>query len=245
MRKLNMLWIAVLCCLLCVSAFAAEAPDLNALGSISLTMETESGPVPNGSVALYHVAEIHEDDGQLSFVYTDAFDGCSYSLDIQPVSQELSEQILSFAVDRDLPYTVYSVDSRGQVQISDIPAGLYLLFQNEDHAAEGYLPMKPFLISVPMEDAEGGWDYDVDGTPKLSLGTHDGPDRPEDSPAPTPTGPTTPGPKPTPGPSGGREPIPDTGQTNWPIPVLAICGLMLFALGWYICFSGRNENHEA
>ena len=26
--------------------------------------------------------------------------------------------------------------------------------------------------------------------------------------------------------------LPDTGQTNWPVPVLAVSGLLLFAFGW-------------
>ena len=32
-----------------------------------------------------------------------------------------------------------------------------------------------------------------------------------------------------------------TGQLNWPIPVLAVCGLALFAIGWALVFTKRNR----
>ena len=33
----------------------------------------------------------------------------------------------------------------------------------------------------------------------------------------------------------------DTGQTNWPVPVFAIAGLLLFSLGWAMLNLGKKE----
>ncbi len=35
--------------------------------------------------------------------------------------------------------------------------------------------------------------------------------------------------------------LPQTGQLFWPVPVLAVCGLLLFALGWVLQRPGRKE----
>lgn len=35
--------------------------------------------------------------------------------------------------------------------------------------------------------------------------------------------------------------LPQTGQLNWPIPVLVVVGLGLFAAGWILCLRGKKE----
>lgn len=36
----------------------------------------------------------------------------------------------------------------------------------------------------------------------------------------------------------------NTGQLKWPIPVLAISGIMLFSLGWFLTFIKKDTKHE-
>lgn len=38
--------------------------------------------------------------------------------------------------------------------------------------------------------------------------------------------------------------LPQTGQLTWPIPVLTVSGMVLFSLGWWLCFGSRKEPHE-
>lgn len=38
--------------------------------------------------------------------------------------------------------------------------------------------------------------------------------------------------------------LPDTGQLNWPIPVLVVLGLILFSLGWVLRFGKKKDGHE-
>lgn len=37
--------------------------------------------------------------------------------------------------------------------------------------------------------------------------------------------------------------LPQTGQLNWPVPVMAAAGLTLFAVGWVLCFGRRKESY--
>ena len=39
-----------------------------------------------------------------------------------------------------------------------------------------------------------------------------------------------------------RPVLPQTGQLNWPVPVLACSGVLLFAAGWVLNRQGKKEN---
>ena len=75
-------------------------------------------------------------------------------------------------------------------------------------------------MSVPAYK-EGIYIYDVDATPKLAL---------EKDPNPPPPPPPN---------------IPQTGLTQWPVPVLCVSGLILIAVGWCLCAAGRKKQDEA
>ena len=36
--------------------------------------------------------------------------------------------------------------------------------------------------------------------------------------------------------------LPQTGQLNWPVPVLACSGVLLFAVGWVLNRQGKKEH---
>ena len=38
--------------------------------------------------------------------------------------------------------------------------------------------------------------------------------------------------------------LPQTGQLTWPIPWMAASGMLLFALGWWLCFGQRKDSYE-
>ena len=40
----------------------------------------------------------------------------------------------------------------------------------------------------------------------------------------------------------GKDDLADTGQLNWPIPVFAVAGLLLFSIGWSVLNFGKKEN---
>ena len=91
----------------------------------------------------------------------------------------------------------------------------------QNRAAEGYSKLSPFLVSVPYLE-EGRYVYDVTAAVKSEL---------EREPETTP--PTT---KPP-------QKLPQTGQLNWPVPVLATAGMMTLVFGWWLR-GGRKKERE-
>lgn len=98
----------------------------------------------------------------------------------------------------------------------ELPHGLYLVVQVE--AAPGYEAVQPFLVTVPMLE-DGHYVYDVNAYGKTAL------QKTKTDPSDTAPSGTVPA-----GtiPAGG---LPQTGQLNWPIPVLALTGCVLILIG--------------
>lgn len=241
MRKLKGIWLIVLCCLLCVSAFAAEPSALERKGSITLTLETEAGPVPGGTLSVYPVAKIEPVSQGYSYTYVDAFMDCPYSLEGDLLSQVLANHLITYARYHQLQPLLFEVDLSGTVETGELDCGLYLVFQEDSHVYNGYLPIQPFLISIPVETATGEWVFDANATPKVSVEKEDPTPAPTSTPKPDKPVPT---PGATPKPGGSGDDIPDTGQSNWPVPILAIAGIVLFGIGWYIRYSGKDDGLE-
>ena len=209
---------ALLLCCSGVTAYAHDVPDPDHPGSINISMRCGNFAVPGGTLTLYRVGDIHEEDGNYSFVPSASFTGCVDAFDdIQ--APALAQKLADYAKENKIPCRTLDINERGKITFNVEP-GLYLLVQEK--AAEGYLPASPFLVSVPMNE-NGSYVYDVDASPKVEL---------EEAPLPTPT--------PTPKPPT----LAQTGQLNWPVPVLAILGLCLFSLGWLMRFGKKNSDEK-
>lgn len=210
----------LLLCSMSVSAYAREVPDASREGSIMVTITYEDKAVPGGTLTLYKVGNVKEDDGNYSFVLTDDFSGSHASLEnIQ--SDQLAKTLAVYASDKKMKGITEQIGNDGSVTFSDLELGLYLLVQTE--AASGYSKVSPFLVTVPMYE-DGAYCYEVDASPKVE-------------PKPSPT--TPPPPTEPPSPS-----LPQTGQLNWPIPVLTVLGILLFSAGWVFRFGRKRENDE-
>lgn len=208
-----------------LSAGAAEALDPNRQGSISVAMTHDGRPVPGGSLTIYRVADVVSENGEYRFSYTADFADCSIpvtELDSSRLPAELARMVRA----KGLQGTTQELSRQGRTRFSDLDVGLYLIVQQEP--SRGYSKINPFLVSVPQND-DGHYIYDVDTAPK---------NIPE--PEVKPTEP----PKPTYPPKPDFE-LPQTGQTNWPVPVMAIAGIILLAAGFGLRASGRKKEHEA
>lgn len=205
---------------LSLNVFAAGPLDMEKTGSISVNMKYQGQAVPGGSLTLYHIAApVWKNDGYC-FEFTQQFEGCTLSLE-QLNTQEVSRDYTQYVIDHSISGKEKTINSQGEVVFEDLVLGLYLLVQEE--AAEGYFAASPFLVSVPMNHGEE-WIYDVDASPKVDIERE-------------PTTPTAPEPPGTPQ-------IPPTGQLKWPIPVLAVSGLLLFAIGWSFCAGKKKKKDE-
>lgn len=222
-RILSLMMLLLLFWGLCLSVSAAEVPDLDRTGSISVAMTHDGRPVPGGTLTLYRVADVVLDAGY-GYEYTDEFSSCTIAL-TELDSARLPQELARIAVLQRVNGTTQELSRQGKTKFSDLKAGLYLVVQWE--AAPGYTRINPFLVSVPQNE-DGSYVYDVDTAPK---------NIPE--PELKPTKPTEP--KPT---KPGDDKLPQTGQNNWPVPVMACAGMLMVSIGWGLYASSRKKNHE-
>ncbi len=204
-------------------AFAAAPVNPAAKGSLSVTMRTEDGRrVPGGSLALYQVGTLAPDG--LSWKKTDAFAASGLSLDRLAGQGDaaLAARFAAYAKKHRAAGIPLRIDSAGRAAMSRLNLGVYLVMQPVP--AKGYQAISPFLVSIPLRDGDT-WQYAVDATPKMRTAASDEPK------------PKTPPPKKTV--KGGK--LPQTGQLKWPIPVMAVAGVLLFALGWELRFSDERR----
>lgn len=224
LKRITSLWIALLLLFLVLpQAYAAPEIDPEQRGSISIQISYAGEAVSGGSITLYHAATLGED---MQFVPVPEFSGCRVDLN-GTLSAATARKLASYADAQSIPGVTVSLGQDGRASFPDLGPGLYLLVQEE--AGKGFLNINPFVISIPTVIGDAVY-YDVDASPKAA---------PE--PLPTdPTDPTDPT-KPTdpPNPPG----LPQTGQLNWPVPVLALCGTILVIMGLFLCF-GRRKKHE-
>ena len=210
-----------------ITVFAQNTLDLTQDGqaSISIRLGYDAETTACGSLLLIRVGDVQETDGNCAFVPTEAF-APAWAEDADLHDADFAWDLLAYGFEQEFEFEVLEVSEDGTAVFENLKLGLYLIAQDE--AAEGYEAINPFLIGVPnLED--GAYAYQVEASPKVSV-----------KPLPTepkPTKPTEPQPSRPPEPN-----LPQTGQLNWPVPLMAAAGLLLFAAGWSMWRKGRNES---
>lgn len=218
--------VLALLCALNIPVFAAEEPDMERECSVTIQMQDNGTPVPGGTLTIFRVGEIVMDDEGYFYVLTDAFAPSGLSLE-DFSSSTLAQALADYALNTDgLQSLTVELSQKGEVTVSSMPVGLYLFVQEQ--AAEGYKAVTPFLVTLPMFDGEQ-YQYDVDASPKISL--EQAPPEETTPTEPTPTVPDDPK-------------LPQTGQLNWPVPILVIAGLALIIFGWWLRLSRRDRDYE-
>jgi len=224
-RIFSLMLLLVLVGSLCLSVSALETPDFHRLGSISIAMTHNEKPVPGGSLTIYRVADIVWNNGY-EYQYTEDFSDCTLPLtDLN--SADLAEDLARVAREKRLTGITKELNRQGKCEFSDLQLGLYLVVQKE--AARGYHKINPYLVSVPQMEGDN-YIYNVDTAPK---------NLPEPDVKPTEPKPTEP--RPT-WPS--YDKLPQTGQTNWPVPVMAVAGMLLVIGGFCLRSSGKRKQDE-
>lgn len=219
-RILSMLAVLLLLGSVALTAFASEIPDLTKNGSITFTMDWENKPLNSGSLSIYRVGIIAADKSLYHFELIDALKDSKLSLE-KVDDPNLAKDLAILALKKNLTEIKTHIKN-GKAVFSNVAPGLYVVMQNAEDASNGFAPINPFLISIPRYE-NGVYELDVTADPKVPFES-------------IPTDPTKPKPtKPT-GPT-----LPQTGQLNWPVPLLAVSGVALFAVGW-ILFSGRKKD---
>lgn len=242
-------------------AFALEVVDLSRTGSIKVSLydSETSEAVGGGTLTLYRVAKVQKDNANLSFVYTNGFEDCGVELgDLSEgeLAGRLAEKIAATAES-----TTVEISDLGIAEFGDLEVGLYLVVQTTAaenyNVINPFLVSVPIqengsyvydVDALPKVGTAAKKTPEPPDTPD----TPDTPDKPEEE---NPNTPAAPGPDnpdgwvlgahgekiyvnpeaPSPdNPNGyvmGAHGLPQTGQLNWPIPVLAVTGVVLVAAG--------------
>ena len=128
----------------------------------------------------------------------------------------------------------------GAVFFGNLEMGVYLAAQTNYNV--NYLDFEPFLVYLPATSADGSkWETEIQAVPKVEARPSGGePDEPEIIPDPeVPAGPGEPEiiiPEPE-----VPTTLPQTGMLMWPIPLMAMAGLVLFAAGWSLEKKSRKS----
>ena len=156
-------------CLLAAGALPALATSANirlvdasgnpATGTIRVALydSAKDKALSGGQLTLYRVAEVKRKNGDLSFEYCGDFYGCGIALG-DLTDSTLADQLLEY-MPQGARGTTKTVDADGNAAFEDLELGLYLIVQSK--ASNGYAPIKPFLVSLPMAE-NGKWNYEVD-----------------------------------------------------------------------------------
>ena len=203
--------------LLPLTAYAHDVPQEREDCSIEVIVRHDGENVDGGTLTAIKVGYVDEEDG--NFFFSQEFTNIKIE-DIASSNAPKTQQ--EFYNNNKSNYDFYTQTQtveNGKATFSGLSTGLYLIVQNR--AADGFSKMGAFLVSVPyMEDGE--YQYHVTAAIKSEL---------EREPEPTEPPPTEPDdPK-----------LPQTGQLNWPIPLMVVAGLALFAVGWMLCFRKKNK----
>lgn len=208
--------------LLGVLALPAAALDTTRLGSISIEMKYDGNAVPGGELTIYRVAEI----SGMHYRYLSDYESCQVPPD-DVTSAQLPTALAALVKTKELKGTAKTISALGKIKFSELETGLYLVIQSK--AASGYNAVNPFMVTVPGV-VNNVYVYDVDASPKLEL---------EKAPTETTTPPTT-----TTTTTTTSGSLPQTGQTQWPVPVMVVLGVFLIAMGWYLSAPDKRKDHE-
>lgn len=104
---------------------AIEVPDLTKTGELSVTFKKDEAPISGGSLTIYHVGDIHRDDGNDSFVLSDAFVGSNLQAQVNNVTDStLAAAFQKYATDNNIVGTTGTIGSDGKVSFKDLKLGL-------------------------------------------------------------------------------------------------------------------------
>lgn len=227
----------------CTTSYAQDIPNLSHSGSISITLYYGDEPVSGGNLVCYRAGDVEENNGSYDFKLTADFSGSRVPID-DIFSADTAEKLAQWTQKDNLSGKSAKIDDQGHTVFTGLKPGLYLLEQ--DKASKKYYGVEPFLVSVPMNE-NGTYIYDVEASPKVELAGSSEPDTPVKPEDPTkPNEPKDPiKPNESKDPAKSRDSVlPQTGQLNWPVPIMCVSGLMLLTVGLLLRTNKKKNENE-
>jgi len=149
------------------SALSLGQPDLTLPCELVLqqTDPVDGTPFRDIGFTIYRIAYMRSESETWQYDYTESFAG--NGMPLQPSAEGFAEHLAAFAGNNGLTGMSKESDEGGTVRFSDPDAGLYLIVQHRSSA--GYYAARPFLVSLPMQTADGSdWIYSVHAEPKTA-----------------------------------------------------------------------------
>ena len=212
---------------LCTQVCAAEKVTPDKFCSITFMMEFNDKPLEGGSLSLYRVDQLSDDCDSFDIIEPLRQEGLNLE-DLQ--DPELAENLNKLALDQGLTPFTASV-TRGKAVFTDLKAGVYVVSQALGEEIPGYASINPFLISLPQWQNDT-YVYDLVASPKVPLVPSS--TEPTNSLITEPSVPDTTEPHDKPW-------LPQTGQLNWPVPIMAVAGLAVFGVGCKFFFGSKRR----
>lgn len=180
-------------------------------GTINFSAVCESEKISNMEVAIYKIGVLNND----KFEFTQDFADCN--LDKDDLSEENIKRFEEFAINNVTKKEIKTTDSNGRFKQAEMELGTYLLVQNN---RKDYCTMQTMLINIPEVTSDGETNYIVNAEPKISLQKLD--EKKEDNTII-------------------EEPnLPYTGTLGWLVSVLAVSGIVIFAVAWIVFYSKKK-----
>ena len=164
-RKIITLYAAVLLILACSLPVFAQDFDPERTGSISVTLteQFQKEPIAGAELRVYYVATVSENaSGNLSYVYTDAFEKSGIDLD----DPSLATKLDAFVSEQDVSAVKIITDESGTATCKELALGLY--FVKQTGTVEGFAPCTPFVVTLPGRN-DTGYVYEVNASPKTEV----------------------------------------------------------------------------
>lgn len=164
-RKMIILSVTVLLILTYSLTVFAQSFDPEKTGAISVTLteQYDKEPIVGAELSVYYVATVGINTaGNLNYIYTPAFAEIGLAID----DPQLAARLDTYLSENKMAATTLRTDAEGTAAVSDLPLGLYFIRQT--NTVEGFAPCTPFLVTVPMETAQG-YAYAVNASPKTEV----------------------------------------------------------------------------
>lgn len=218
-KRIVSLLVALLAlCTLPLAAHAQDIPQVRDDCTFELLVQYKDVPIDSGDLTAILVGYLDEDDGD--YFFRQVFTGERLDSAYVQATDTPKKMLEFYNANKDkFDFSRKNIPiKKGVGKFENMSTGLYLIIQEK--ACSGYSKLNPFLVSAPyLQDGE--YRYSLTAKIKTEL---------EQEPEPTKPSQTPP------------SKLPQTGQLNWPVPVMVVCGLLLFFCGWVIRFSDKRES---
>ena len=201
-------------------------------GSITVVMinKADKQPLKDSPATVIKVADCLFTESDVIFSLNSDFSDTAVDLD-EPDS---AQTLYSAATSKGIAGLTVTTDSDGNAVFSPCEIGAYLVYSPDDVFA-------PFVVFVPLVTEDGSC-FEVVATPKIDISEEPVTEPESDTNTTEPT-PTT-EPQTSSHSSGSSEgKLPQTGMLQYPIPLLGLCGVIMFSKGFVTYVNSKKEDN--